>query len=87
MKRFRRDVLTIIMVVYIAVRVLMTVATRPDILQAQTSAHYAGQQLPATVCIPDGYTEDTPAYYPTLYAVIPSMMVAADQPCELHLTP
>lgn len=87
MKRFRRDVLTIIIVVYISLRLLMTIATRPDIFQAQTSARYDSQPLPAIVCLPDGYNEDTPVYYPTLYAVIPSMMVAADYPCDMHLTP
>ena len=87
MKRFRRDVLTIILTVYIGVRILLTLATQPDILQAQTSARYAGQQLPPVVCAPDTFTDGTLELYPTLYAVIPSMLVAADQPCTLHLTP
>lgn len=87
MKRFRRDLLTIIIVTYVVVRALLTLAALPDRLQAEMAAHYGSQSLPATVCIPDGYDEETLAYYPTLYAVIPSMLVSAGQPCDMRLTP
>ena len=86
MTRHRRDLLTILMAVYVSTRLLSAFTAQTDSRLLAAIERYAPQPLPAVVCAPVYPESGAIEYYPTLYAVIPSMMVLPDTPCaeQLH---
>lgn len=83
----RRRALVILMAAYLTARVPVILSLRTDAALYTALDRRAGESYPGVVCFPASLPADDFSYYPTLYAVIPSIMAKAGDPCAMHLTP
>jgi hypothetical protein len=73
--------------VFLVFRLLDALNTRTDAVLYEALLQQEGLQTPTLVCYPEITEENRLAFYPTLYAVIPSVMTLAGEPCGVYLTP
>ncbi len=77
----------ILLTVYVTLRVFAALSLHTETELYAALDRRAGEHLPAVVCFPATLPADDLSYYPTLYAVIPSIMTKAGDPCAMSLTP
>jgi hypothetical protein len=77
----RRTALLILIAAHLTLSMVSALTPRTDSRLLAALARYP-QPLPARVCAPSHPETGDVEYYPTLYAVIPSMMVLPDTPCD-----
>lgn len=83
---FRRYALTVVFSVFLTIRILAALAMRTDSILYAALTQWQGKVLSPVVCYPPLTDENRLMLYPTLYAVIPSIMADASQ-CSDYLTP
>lgn len=83
----RRRALVVLLTAYMTARVLAALSMHSEAALYAALDRRADEHLPAVVCFPAQLPADDLSYYPTLYAVIPSIMARASDPCDMSLTP